>query len=107
MVWDSHQRGLAVVVQPTGHKAWKCVYPFHGRPRWYHIGNAAAIDLADARKLASRVMFKVAEGNDPAAERKAERGKGTFEDWQRATSRNTPSARIDLGSRRTRWFAVT
>ena len=24
-VWDTHQRGLAVVVQPTGHKAWKCV----------------------------------------------------------------------------------
>jgi integrase len=79
-VWDTHQRGLAVVVQPTGHKAWKCVYPFHGRPRWYHIGAVAAIDLADARKLAGRVMFKVAEGNDPAAERKAERNKGTFEE---------------------------
>jgi integrase len=79
-VWDTHQRGLAVVVQPTGHKAWKCVYPFHGRPRWYHIGAVAAIDLADARKLAGCVMFKVAEGNDPAAERKAERSKGTFEE---------------------------
>jgi hypothetical protein len=79
-VWDEKQRGLAVVVQPTGHKAWKCIYPFHGRPRWYHIGAVASIDLADARKLASRVMFKVAEGNDPAAERKAERSKGTFEE---------------------------
>jgi integrase len=79
-VWDSHQRGLAVVVQPTGHKAWKCVYAFHGRPRWYHIGNADAVDLADARKLASRVMFQVAEGKDPAAEKKAERSKGTFEE---------------------------
>ncbi len=80
VVWDTHQRGLAVVVQPTGHKAWKCVYPFHGRPRWYHIGNADAVDLADARKLASRVMFQVAEGKDPAAEKKAERSKGTFEE---------------------------
>jgi integrase len=79
-VWDSHQRGLAVVVQPTGHKAWKAVYPFHGRPRWYHIGNVAAIGLADARKLAARVMFQVAEGKDPAAEKRAERGKGTFEE---------------------------
>jgi integrase len=79
-VWDEKQRGLAVIVQPTGHKAWKCIYPFHGRPRWYHIGAVAAINLADARKLASRVMFKVAEGNDPAAERKADRSKGTFEE---------------------------
>jgi integrase len=79
-VWDTHQRGLAVAVQPTGHKSWKCVYPFHGRPRWYHIGAVDAVNLADARKLASRVMFQVAEGKDPAAEKRAERGKGTFEE---------------------------
>jgi integrase len=80
VVWDTQQRGLAIAVQPTGHKSWKVVYSLHGRPRWYSIGAAAAIGLADARKLASRVMFKVAEGKDPAAERKAERSKGTFEE---------------------------
>lgn len=79
-VWDNHQRGLAVIVQPSGSKAWKCVYSFHGRPRWYHIGSADSIGLKDARKLASRVMFQVAEGTDPAAARKAERSKGTFEE---------------------------
>ena len=79
-VWDSHQRGLCVLMQPTGHKSWKCVYPFQGRPRWYHIGAVDAVNLADARKLASRVMFQVAEGKDPAAEKRAERGKGTFEE---------------------------
>jgi integrase len=80
LVWDTYQRGLALQVRPTGHKAWKCIYPFHGRPRWYHLGNAAAIDLSDARKLAHRVMFAVAEGKDPAAEKKAERSNGTFEE---------------------------
>ena len=80
LVWDNYQRGLAVNVQPTGHKTWKVIYPFHGRPRWYSLGSADAIGLADARKLASRVMFQVAEGKDPAAERKAERSKGTFEE---------------------------
>jgi integrase len=79
-VWDSLQRGLAVTVQPSGSKAWKCVYSHHARPRWYHIGSADSIGLKDARKLASRVMFQVAEGKDPAAERKAERGRGTFEE---------------------------
>ena len=80
LVWDTQQRGLAVSVQPTGTKAFKVVYPFHGRPRWYHIGAVDAIGLADARKLAARVMFKVAEGTDPAAEKQAERSKGTFEE---------------------------
>ena len=42
-VWDNHQRGLAVVVQPTGHKAWKCIYSMHGRKRWYHIGAVDAV----------------------------------------------------------------
>ena len=80
LVWDTYQRGLALQVRPSGHKAWKCVYTHHGRPRWYHIGNAAAIDLSDARKLAHRIMFAVAEGKDPAAEKKAEHSKGTFEE---------------------------
>jgi integrase len=80
IVWDAHQHGLALSVQPTGHKAWKTIYSYHGRPRWFHIGNANAIGLSDARKLANRIMFKVADGSDPCAERKAERAQGTFEE---------------------------
>jgi integrase len=78
LVWDTHQRGLAIRVQPTGGKAWKAIYSFHGRPRWLHIGDANAIGLADARKLTAGAMLAVAHGKDPAAERKAERGAGTF-----------------------------
>src|SRR5665213_2172308 len=80
LVWDTYQRGLALAVQPTGHKSWKCIYSFRGRPRWYHVGAVGAVGLKAARKLAGRVMFQVAEGKDPAAERKAERSKGTFEE---------------------------
>ena len=36
--------------------------------------------MADARKLASKVMFEVASGRDPLAERKAARSKGTFQE---------------------------
>jgi integrase len=76
-VWDTRQPGLAVVVQPSGHKAFKFVYSFRAKPRWYHIGNAA-IAVADARKFAAAVLLKVVEGRDPAAEKKAERGGATF-----------------------------
>jgi integrase len=77
-VWDTHQRGPCVLVQPTGHKSWKAVYTRSGQPRWYHIGAVAAVGLGDARRIAGRIMVQVAEGRDPVAERDAERGRGTF-----------------------------
>jgi hypothetical protein len=80
VVWDTKQRGLAVLVQPTGFKSWKCVYSRHGRPRWLHIGAVDAFGLDKARKSAARVMYEVSEGKDPAAERKADRIEGTFEE---------------------------
>jgi integrase len=83
VVWDTHQHGLAIRVQPTGAKAWKVIYSRHGRPRWLHLGNANAIGLADARTLAAEAMLAVAKGKDPAAEKKAERGVGTFADLHR------------------------
>ena len=79
-VWDTVQRGLAIVVQPTGHAAWKTIYSYHGRPRWIHLADASAIGLAKARKLANEIMYRVAQGKDPAAERRAERSAVTFED---------------------------
>ena len=78
LVWDTLQRGLAIRVQPTGARAWKCIYSHHGRPRWLHLGDAGAIGLADARTLAAEAMLAVARGKDPAAEKRAERGAGTF-----------------------------
>jgi integrase len=80
LLWDTLQHGLAIQMQPSGNAAWKCIYSRHGRPRWYHIGRADAIGLADARRLAAKVMVLVAEGKDPQADRKAERSSGTFEE---------------------------
>ena len=56
----------------------RCIYSRHGRPRWLHLGDADAIGLADARTLAAEAMLAVARGKDPAAEKRAERGAGTF-----------------------------
>ena len=78
LVWDLKMGGLAIRVEPTAYKSWKAIYSFHSRPRWFHLGSVEKIGLADARKLAGRIMFQVAEGKDPQAERRADRGKGTF-----------------------------
>jgi Arm DNA-binding domain len=78
VVWNTKQSGLALRVQPTGAKRWYVIYSRRGRPRWLRLGDANAIGLADARVLAGETMLAVAKGNDPAAEKKAERGAGTF-----------------------------
>jgi integrase len=78
--WDTLQRGLALRVEPSGHRAWKCIYSIRRRgARWYHLGDARAITLADARRLASKIIYQVAEGADPHADRLALRGRGSFE----------------------------
>jgi hypothetical protein len=78
LVWDTHQRGLALRVQPTGSKSYVTVYSRHGRPRWLRHGDANAIGLSDARTLSAEAMLAVAKGGDPAADKRAERSAGTF-----------------------------
>src|SRR5262249_36865084 len=76
-VWDEKERGLVLRVHPTGKRSSNYVFSRRGRPRWYHLGN---VGLADARRMVAKVKLAVAEGKDPAAERRAERGAGTFAD---------------------------
>jgi integrase len=78
VVWDSLQRGLAVRVRKSGHRSFYAVYSRRGRPRWMLLGGTDVIPLGDARTMAAEALLAVAKGGDPAAERKAERGAGTF-----------------------------
>ena len=80
LVWDTKQSGLVLRIRPSGTRTWYCIYSRHGRPRWYRLGDAGAVGLATARELAAEAMLQVARGHDPAAERRAERSKGTFEE---------------------------
>ena len=78
--WDTIQQGLALCVEPTGHKSYKLIYTFHGRPRWYTIGKTSHIDLRGARKIARDKMADVTKGIDVQAEKMAGRRAGTFEE---------------------------
>jgi integrase len=80
LIWDTVQRGLVLQVQPSGYRAYKLIYRFHNRPHWFTIGAADAIALADARRIAAELMLEVIRGKDPAAEKLATRGAGTFGD---------------------------
>ncbi len=80
LTWDTQQKGLVLSVRPSGQASYKVIYPFHRRSRWYTLGDHNAIGLAKARELAREVMYQVAKGNDPQADRKAQRQLGTFEE---------------------------
>ena len=101
LVWDGKQRGLALAVRPNNRRSWKCIYSVRGRVRWYTIGPADVISLAEARKRAAKIRVAVADGKDPQAEKRAERGVGTFGELARryveeyAKGRNKSWAQAD------------
>jgi hypothetical protein len=68
LVFDEVQRGLAIRVTSSGGKTYLCQYTFGGAKRRIPLG---APTLALARSAAAKVIGEVAQGLDPAAERKA------------------------------------
>jgi integrase len=67
---DGKVRGLFFIVQPSGKASWAVRYRFSAAPRKLTIGSYPHIDLRAAREAASTALAKVAQGFDPAAEKK-------------------------------------
>ncbi|MCK5276750.1 MAG: integrase family protein, partial [Alphaproteobacteria bacterium] len=112
---DTAQKGLALMVRPNGNRSYKFLYRMNGRPRWYHIGDAAGLGLADARKIARRLYGQVCLGTDPQAEKKAVRKAGTFrelhdrylEEWAKRRNRSWKQAdRLVKNYLISRWGAL-
>jgi hypothetical protein len=78
VIWDTKQSGLGLRIRPSGARGWYFVYARRGRSRWQHLGDAKVIPLSDARMQAGEAALDVARGKDPAAEKRAERSRGTF-----------------------------
>src|SRR5437016_1677831 len=70
---DGRARGLFLIVQPSGAKSWAVRYRVNGLPRKYTLGPHPAIGLAVARRMAQEALGSIAQGNDPAAEKKVQR----------------------------------
>src|SRR6478735_3555209 len=70
---DRHLPGLYLVVQPSGARSWAVRYRAAGRTRKHTLGSYPAIDLKNARTLASRTLRAAAEGRDPGREKAMER----------------------------------
>ena len=61
---DGGCRGLYLIVQPSGRKAWAVRYRFQGKPRKLTLDGVGS--LAEARKAATNALHELERGNDPA-----------------------------------------
>src|SRR3954452_5391477 len=67
---DGALPGLYLVVQPSGTRSFALRYRHVGRPRNMKLGRWPAFSLGEAREAARVALRAIAEGRDPAAERR-------------------------------------
>jgi integrase len=80
--WDSERPGLHLKVTPAGKKVFLLYYRVVGaskQQRRYKIGDYGAVTLQQARERAKSLAGMVADGKDPAADRKQARQRLDFE----------------------------
>lgn len=64
-------RGLYLQVMPNGGKYWRFDYRFHGKRRTMALGVYPDVPLTKARARLQEARERIAEGADPAAEKRA------------------------------------
>ncbi|HET9933718.1 MAG TPA: Arm DNA-binding domain-containing protein [Polyangiaceae bacterium] len=69
----SDERGLLLVVRPTGAKWWRLRYQFQGKEKMISLGVYPDVSLSMARDRRDAARRLVADGKDPSAERQAEK----------------------------------
>ena len=70
-VRDGYQRGLVVSVLPSGRRQFCLRYRYRGKQRRFVLGDFPALSLAEARKRARKSLVEIADGGDPAGDRRA------------------------------------
>lgn len=69
----SDERGLLLVVRPTGPKSWRLRYQFQGKEKMISLGVYPDVSLSMARDRRDAARRLVADGKDPSVERQAEK----------------------------------
>jgi integrase len=69
----SDSQSLYLVIQPNGSKLWRFNYRFLDKQKKLHLGGWPTISLAEARARRDEAKKKIAEGIDPALDKKRAR----------------------------------
>ena len=100
---DAGKPGLYLVIQPSKKKSWAVRYRFRGQAKKLTLDGFPS--LGTARKLAQDALDAVAEGSDPAAEKRAKKYADTSSDLfsavaadfvERHAKRNTRASSVRL-----------
>ena len=73
LIPDAQTRGLNIQVTPNGIRSWVLRFRVHGRQKMHTLGRWPELTVDQARKMAMKQQAAISDGNDPAANRKAER----------------------------------
>jgi integrase len=63
------ERGLFLLVQPSGGRLWKLKYRIDGREKKLSLGTYPDVSLSDARKKRDEARELIADGQDPSREK--------------------------------------
>jgi len=77
-VYDTQVRGLALAVDPTGRKTFMLYRKVQGRPQRVKIGAFPDMSIEGARAQASGMNAIIAQGGNPAQERRSVRAEMTL-----------------------------
>jgi integrase len=106
----SDERGLFLLVTPTGSRLWRLKYRLNGREKLISLGAYPDVTLKRAREKRDAARTLIADGIDPSAQRKAERAalaqsfEGVAKEWLELQTKSLApetisilSARLDSG----------
>jgi integrase len=106
----SDERGLFLLVTPTGSRLWRLKYRFNGREKLISLGAYPDVTLKRAREKRDAARRLIADGIDPSVQRKAERAalaqsfEGVAKEWLELQTKSLApetisilTARLDSG----------
>lgn len=67
------EKGLLLIVRPTGGKLWRLKYRFAGKEQQFTIGTYPEVGLKEARERRDAARALLAQGKNPSAEKKREK----------------------------------